>query len=511
MKEMLTSLRLKFKLNRWQWFTSLALSVMLFAVFLPHRAIATPQQDLQRLDAHITQAITQTEAKDYQQAATAFEQYRKDWFEVEDGVKATSRQAYKEIEAAMGDVSFALSTQPPDSRELLKSLNQLHQLDQKFVAGGFSAAQAAPHATQNAAAGKVTVSSLLDRLNRAETALNNQNIATAAAEIKQFQTEWLEVEGVVAAKSKQAYVSIENNMAKAAGFLNASTPDVASAQTAIAELKQSLQPYAGEELRYTLLDATLILLREGVEALLVLVALLAFLNKSGNGEKGHWLWVGTGAGVLASFAVAIVFQVFFSNLAAAGANRELLEGFTGIVAAAMLFYVSYWLHSKSSLKAWQGYIRNQATSALAKNSVFSLSLLAFLAVFREGGETVLFYMGIAPSISPADLIGGLVLGSVILVLIAALILGFGLKIPLQPFFLVTSLLIYYLGFKFIGSGIHALQVAGMLPANPANFLPSSDFFGIYPTWETTLVQLALLLVGIAIVLRNRFNAARSVA
>jgi len=232
------------------------------------------------------------------------------------------------------------------------------------------------------------------------------------------------------------------------------------------------------------------------------VALCAFLVKSNNGDKSRWIWIGAGAGILASVITALVIHLVFANIAV-GSNRELLEGLTGLVAAAMLFYVSYWLHSKSSMGAWQVYIKEKTTTALAQNSVFSLALLAFLAVFREGAETVLFYIGIAPSISTADLLGGLGLGSLILVVVAVLMLGLGLRIPLQPFFLFTSLLIYYLGFKFVGSGIHALQVAGLLPADTASFLPSVDALGLYPTWETTLVQLAIFVIAIGVVLYNR--------
>ncbi|GAC1465903.1 MAG: hypothetical protein NVSMB70_11670 [Chamaesiphon sp.] len=143
------------------------------------------------------------------------------------------------------------------------------------------------------------------------------------------------------------------------------------------------------------------------------------------------------------------------------------------------------------------------TTALATNSIFSLALLAFLAVYREGAETVLFYIGIAPSISQTDLLLGLGLGLLVLAGCAALMFGLGLRIPLKPFFLVTSLLIYYLGFKFVGTGIHSLQVAGILPASPANFLPSWEGLGLYPTWETTLVQLAIFIVAVAVVWRTR--------
>lgn len=497
----------KFKLGRWQWLFALFLSAMLFVVGLPTYASTTPQQDVQRIDTYIEQALTKAESKDLQKAGSAFKKFKDDWFDIEDGVKKTSRQAYKDIEEAMGEVKFALSNQPPNQAQLVEALKGLHATNQKFISGGFSTSGALP--SSKSGLGKVTTSSLMERLDRAEAALDKNQAATAAKEIKDFQTDWLEIEGVVATKSKQAYVNIENNMAKAYGLVKANPVDVKGAKSAIAQLKQDLQPYVNNPLRYSLFDAALILLREGMEALLVLVALLAFLNKSGNVDKSRWLWLGAGAGILSSIAAALILQLVFSDISA-GANREMIEGLVGLFAAAMLFYVSYWLHSKSSLGAWQGYISKQMTSALATNSVWSLALLAFLAVFREGAETVLFYIGIAPSISTTDLLGGLGLGTVILVAIAALMLGLGLKIPLKPFFLVTSLLIYYLGFKFVGSGIHALQVAGILPADTAEFLPSWETLGLYPTWETTLPQLAILAVAIAVVLKSR-SATRSSA
>jgi len=490
-----------FLMRHWRSLWALLLSVMLLVIAPPSYASSTPQQDIQRLDAYIQQALTKAEAKDFQASEAAYKQFDKQWFDIEDGVKETSRQAYREIEDEMGEVKFAFSTQPPKQSQVVDALKKLHADNQKFIAGGFQQSQAATAPTNS---DKITIATLSERLSLAEAGLSSKDIATATNEIQQFQRDWLEVEGVVATKSKDAYLAIENNMAKAYGLLRATPTDLEGAKDAIASLKSDLQPYASESLSYNLFDAAVILLREGLEALLVLVALLGFLNKSGNGDKSYWLWLGAAAGVLASILTAVVIQLLFSNIAS-GANRELLEGITGLVAAAMLFYVSYWLHSKSSMMAWQGYISDQVNSALATNSLFSLALLAFLAVFREGAETTLFYIGIAPSISTSDLVGGLALGFVILVAIAVLMLGVGLKIPLKPFFLITSILIYYLGFKFVGSGIHALQVAGILPATPVNFLPSSGTLGLYPTWETTLPQIALLAIAVAVVVYTRLQ------
>ena len=241
-------------------------------------------------------------------------------------------------------------------------------------------------------------------------------------------------------------------------------------------MRAELVPIAEAGNHYGIWDAAIILFREGFEALLVVAALLAFLQRSGNEDKRGWIWGGAGVGIAASLVVAVVAQVVLSR-AVANVGRELIEGITGLVAAAMLLYMGYWLHSKASLANWQEYIRTQSTAALKRNSLIGLSVIAFLAVFREGAETVLFYVGIAPSIALHDLVLGLGLGLVSLAVLAVLMLGLGVRVPIRPFFLAATVLIYYLCFKFVGTSIHALQVSGWLPATPAPYLPSWEFLG----------------------------------
>lgn len=172
----------------------------------------------------------------------------------------------------------------------------------------------------------------------------------------------------------------------------------------------------------------------------------------------------------------------------------------------MLIYVSYWLHSKSSVKAWQSYVNDKSSQAIATGSLFSLGLLAFLAVFREGTETVLFYIGMASSIKLSDLLIGIAIGMAILVFIALLILKVGLRIPMRPFFMVSSLLVFYLGLKFTGMGINGLQLAGLLPATSSDILPSIGWIGMYPTWEGFLPQLILIIVAITMLFINQINS-----
>jgi high-affinity iron transporter len=337
----------------------------------------------------------------------------------------------------------------------------------------------------------------MGELDQGIAALDSGDVARANQEIDDFRRDWTDVEGLVKAKSSQVYTDTENNMAKASTLLTIQPPDAAQARAIMLRMKADLAPIAAESTRYGIFDAAIILFREGLEALLVVGATLAFLQRSGNGDKARWIWAGSGAGVVASLIIALVINIVFAQ-ASMGQNREVLEGVTGLVAAAMLIYVSFWMHSKANLSAWHRYVGLKTMTALARKSLVSLGLISFLAVFREGSETALFYLGIAPSISFGDLVTGLAAGAIGLAAIGVVMFVFGVNLPIRPFFLTASALVYYLAFKFVGTGIHALQVGGVLRATSADYLPSNDFVGLYPTWETTAVQIALLVLVAAV-------------
>jgi high-affinity iron transporter len=284
------------------------------------------------------------------------------------------------------------------------------------------------------------------------------------------------------------------------GMLSSKNPDVKGAKKTIEGMRDYLSPLASKT-SYNMLDATTILLREGLEGLLVVVALLGFVKKSGHADKSRWIWIGVGSGLGASIILGVIVNILFSA-GAFGSNNFLIAGWTGVFAALMLLYMSYWLHSKSSTAEWQRYIQTQSTKAIDKGSLWSLAILSFLAVFREGTETVLFFIGMASSIKLPTLLTGIAIGLVLLVVLSYLILKVGLKIPMRPFFLVSSILMFYLCFKFAGMGIHGLQLAGLLPATQAP-IPTIDFFAIYSTWESVIPQIILLIVAVVAMVWNK--------
>ncbi|MDE3215859.1 MAG: cytochrome c/FTR1 family iron permease [Gemmatimonadota bacterium] len=253
----------------------------------------------------------------------------------------------------------------------------------------------------------------------------------------------------------------------------------------------------------------LIILREGFEAILVIGAVVAFLLKTGHRERLRSIWLGVGLGLAASAVTAVALRTI---LAAVPASSEIIEGVTLLVAVAVLFSVSYWLISRVEAAKWQQFIRDKVTDALQRGGGRALAFVAFLAVFREGAETALFYQALfseGPHLAvPLSL--GIAVGFVALAVIFTLFYRYGVRIPLRPFFSVTSVLLYYMAFVFTGKGIRELQEGNAVSMSVIHGFPHVEALGIYPTWETVLAQL-LLLVLFVFALAKTFWPRRSVA
>ncbi|WP_180753459.1 FTR1 family iron permease [Bifidobacterium sp. N4G05] len=254
-------------------------------------------------------------------------------------------------------------------------------------------------------------------------------------------------------------------------------------------------------------QAFLILIREGLEALLVVAAVIAYLVKSGNKRFAKWIYLGVVAGLAGSGLVAVLFTFLFGG---SGPIQEISEGVCALIATLMLLWTSNWMLNKSSVEAWNNYIRNKTEAAVAgaQNKVesgqglglgmiASLAMLSFLAVFREGAETVIFYESIYSMSQDAHgmWVGGLAAAAVLIVIF--LILRFtSVKIPIGPFFLVTSILMAALVVIFAGGGIHALIEGDLIEGTYLSTVPTNDWIGLYPYVETITAQ---VIAAIAVV------------
>jgi high-affinity iron transporter len=240
-----------------------------------------------------------------------------------------------------------------------------------------------------------------------------------------------------------------------------------------------------------------IMLREGLEAILIVGALMTFLVKMGASHRKKDIHIGVGAALAASVATAVAVETIFH---VTPANQELLEGFTMAVAALVLFYVSYWLLSKMEVVKWNHFVKSKVNDALTSGSSLALASAAFLAVYREGCETVLFYKALfltGGNSSGMPVATGILAGSAVLVGVYIAISRFGVRLPLKPFFGLTSAFLYYMAFVFAGKGIAELQAGGLLPTNMLQWAPRVPALGIYPTIESVVAQgvLLVLLLG----------------
>ena len=253
-------------------------------------------------------------------------------------------------------------------------------------------------------------------------------------------------------------------------------------------------------------QAFVVLLREGLEAILVVAAIIAYLVKAGHKDKVRHIYWGIAAGLVASGLVALLFTLLFNGN---GPQQEILEGVVALVAMLMLLYTSNWMLSKSSVESWNHYIQSRTVAAISKGSVISLALLSFLAVFREGAETVMFYQAIfamAPGGS-REIWTGFAAAAVVLVIVFVLIRFTSVKIPIRPFFIITSLLMAVMVVIFAGGGVHALIEGDLVPATYLPGVPTSDWIGLYPYTQTIGAQIlaALVVVVLAIVSTRRLH------
>lgn len=257
-------------------------------------------------------------------------------------------------------------------------------------------------------------------------------------------------------------------------------------------------------------QAFIILLREGLEALLVVAAIIAYLIKSGHKSMVKYIYMGLVAGIAASLVVAALFGLLFNG---SGPQQEITEGVVALFAMLMLLYTSNWMISRSSVQAWNEYIRNQTTAAVSKGSLISLALLSFLAVFREGAETVIFYQAIFAVSSGADSMiwGGFVAAAAVLVVIFLLIRFASVRIPIRPFFAGTSALMCILVVIFAGGGVHALIEGDALAGAYIQGLPTNDWLGFYPYVETISAQVVAAIVVVALLCVSFVRARKSQA
>jgi high-affinity iron transporter len=447
-------------------------------------------EKLKKAETFVDQALDKANKGDLSGSQKDYNQFKTQWLKIEDTVKSESGAAYKDVESAMRQVDYAFLVKKQTST--VSSLNGLQKVNRKFINGNYGSG--VHFKKQN-----ITLNDFIDMLNQVKSQTDAHNQAEALKKISNVRESWLSVEGQVVSQSSQIYNQAERDLVTVNAMIQ--NHNYQSASSRLSNMITYLSPLTLQK-GYSIWDAAMIPVREGLEALLVVGALLAFVKKTNEGKGKGWIWSGVSLGIGLSAVLAILVKFVF-NSGAFGDNNFLIAGITGLFAAIMLLYMSYWLHSKSNIAEWNRYIKAKSQAALTSGSLISLGFLTFLAVFREGTETVLFVIGMVNQISIQNLLLGLLIGLGILFVLAVLMFVIGVKLPIRPFFIVSSLIIFYLCLKFTGLGIHSLQLAGVLPTTLATYLPSISFIAFFPTWESSIPQIVLLIFSLSVLIWNR--------
>lgn len=275
-----------------------------------------------------------------------------------------------------------------------------------------------------------------------------------------------------------------------------------------ANLDAALEKTSGSSSPWALfVYALTIILREGFEALIIVAAVVAYLLKTGNEKRMSIVYSSLGVAVVLSFVMAWIMNLIFAG--AAGQKREVMEGAVMLIAVGLLFYVGFWLLSNAGAKKWSKYIQSHVSESISAGSAKALWWTVFLAVFREGAETVLFYQALifdAKDSAGYSMIAlGFVVGLVVLLVTYYVFKIFAIKIPIKPFFLVTSAIIFYMSIVFVGKGLMEFVEGKIFVPTKIEGFPTIEWLGIYPYYESLVPQaimIAALIIGV-IIMKNK--------
>ncbi|SEO58542.1 high-affinity iron transporter [Paenibacillus sp. OK076] len=457
----------------------------------------------ERLLPDARKSLSAMEQGDWTLAELAYKRIVTAWKGTEAPIRQDHFGVYSQLEKDISLVRIAMQAEPRKEEQATARMQELVTLLTDYIAGTLKEGEVED---TSASSDVSSLSDLLKLLEQIEQQIQAGDTTTAATGLEQFIVAWPLVEGQVQISSPASYTAIENEMAEASGYVVSNPPNTAKATEVITRMINRLAPLTATT-SYTAWDAALILLREGLEAILVLSALLAYAKKSGETAARRWIWAGAGSGLLLSAALAVVLSLTLA-VASSGSTREMIEGYTGLAAVVLMLTVGHWMHSKSNTRSWNSYVQRQVGGALARGSLWSLFAVAGLAILREGAETAIFYIGMAPAIETSQMLIGMGAALLILIVLAVAIIQFSVRLPVRWFFLTATLLIYYLVFRFLGESIHSLQVSAALGAHIAPSLPTIGWLGMYPTWETFIPQLVVLVFMIFNLIRTEVRSAK---
>ena len=475
------------------------------------------QQSFKTIDDLVAQAITYYENGDFSNAKKTFQQAQYDGYKNSEMEMSVRTNRSSEISSAINQQFYnliRLSEQPDQMTEIAYQSTQLlqdieEQLPNLPTTREEQNAQAmqsdAQTANDNADQDWAKISTDINQRIQQAIVLYQQGDAKKA--MLSVQDTYFDVfensgmENKIGSRDSNFKAELEGYFTRLVSLMKSGEGDKLQDQAVglsqnLAKAVEMLQ--GGEQSDWSMfLYSLLIILREGLEALLIVAAIVAYMVKNNHHDKLPVIRQSVYVALAASVVTAFIFQLIFEN---SGQNRELLEGFTMIIAVFMLFSMSYWLLSKVEAQNWKHYLEGKLSTALTAGSLFGLWVTSFLAIYREGAETVLFYyalIGDAKSaVSLAYLFAGFVSGAILLAICYFIMRYSVVKLPLKPFFMFTGSFMYVMAFVFAGKSVLELIEGKLFEPTLVAGVPEISWLGVYPYVETLVPQAILILAAI---------------
>ena len=393
---------------------------------------------------------------------------------------------YGQIEVNLMQLRVAIQKEPLDTDKVKSAWstfkNSIDTVDQK---------------QSDSDSDKYKVTQLNEELDKAIADINDNDLDKADASLSQFVKIWPYVEGKIQTKNSSLYTKIEDKIPYYQSILDQSNKD--RVKKGLQELNSEIKDTVGQG-EYSFVDVMIIFLREGIEVLLIIMTLTTMTRKVKDVKGTSSVVGGALLGLILSIGLGITFIYTIGNN---GVVREGMEAILGIVAVVLMYVVGIWMHRRSNAQRWNEMIQSMYNNAMSNGNLILLGTIGLISVLREGVEVIIFYMGMIGSITTKDFILGIGLAIIILIIFAFAFRFIVKLIPVRFIFRVLSILIFVMTFKMLGVSIQKLQLLGYMPQHSIEGLPTLSWIGFYPSVETIIAQVILIILILGFVLYNR--------
>ncbi|HBY83727.1 FTR1 family protein [Staphylococcus sp.] len=393
---------------------------------------------------------------------------------------------YGQIEVNLMQLRVAIQKEPLDTDKVKSAWstfkNSIDTVDQK---------------QSDSDSDKYKVTQFNEELDKAIAGINDNDLDKADASLSQFVKIWPYVEGKIQTKNSSLYTKIEDKIPYYQSILDQSNKD--RVKKGLQELNSEIKDTVGQG-EYSFVDVMIIFLREGIEVLLIIMTLTTMTRKVKDVKGTSSVVGGALLGLILSIGLGITFIYTIGNN---GVVREGMEAILGIVAVVLMYVVGIWMHRRSNAQRWNEMIQSMYNNAMSNGNLILLGTIGLISVLREGVEVIIFYMGMIGSITTKDFILGIGLAIIILIIFAFAFRFIVKLIPVRFIFRVLSILIFVMTFKMLGVSIQKLQLLGYMSQHSIEGLPTLSWIGFYPSFETIIAQVILIILILIFVLNNR--------